>query len=361
MSRKLTSVMAVTIGFLSTGGIAAEAQTTYSASVVSVTDGDTLTARMADGRDVTVRIIGIDAPEVSDCGGSDARAMLEDLVQAHVVELETDPSVAVVDDLGRSRFYVDRPDGVDVGLEMVRRGWAEVIGVPRFQRLSSYVHAEADAQGGVWEDCDGNFHFTEAEQRRIQRNSAKAFVGRYYRRLSSNRFRAAWGMLGGPVKRTLGYDFRDWRSGYRRSVGVAVRVGRIRLGSRRSIVTVRLRSRDRDICSRRLVAQRFRGSIVLAPRGASYVFLKFRIRKTGGKTPRLSKSQCPAPKPPPRSRPAPPSVDCQGYSPCIPPGPDVDCLGGSGNGPRYVDGPVSVGGSDPYDLDRDGDGVACES
>jgi hypothetical protein len=50
-----------------------------------------------------------------------------------------------------------------------------------------------------------------------------------------------------------------------------------------------------------------------------------------------------------------------GYSPCIAPGADVDCAGGSGDGPRYVQGPVKVSGSDPYDLDRDGDGVACES
>jgi hypothetical protein len=50
-----------------------------------------------------------------------------------------------------------------------------------------------------------------------------------------------------------------------------------------------------------------------------------------------------------------------GYSPCIPPGPDVDCAGGSGNGPRYIDGPVYVTGSDPYGLDSDGDGVGCES
>jgi hypothetical protein len=49
-----------------------------------------------------------------------------------------------------------------------------------------------------------------------------------------------------------------------------------------------------------------------------------------------------------------------GYSPCIPPGPDVDCAGGSGNGPRYVRGPIRVTGSDPYGLDRDGDGVGCE-
>lgn len=60
-------------------------------------------------------------------------------------------------------------------------------------------------------------------------------------------------------------------------------------------------------------------------------------------------------------RPRPTSNCTPGYRPCIPPGPDVDCAGGSGNGPRYVDGPVYVTGSDPYDLDRDGDGVACET
>jgi hypothetical protein len=48
-----------------------------------------------------------------------------------------------------------------------------------------------------------------------------------------------------------------------------------------------------------------------------------------------------------------------GYSPCLPPALDYDCRGGSGNGPKYT-GPVRVTGSDPYDLDRDGDGKACE-
>jgi resuscitation-promoting factor RpfB len=38
---------------------------------------------------------------------------------------------------------------------------------------------------------------------------------------------------------------------------------------------------------------------------------------------------------------------------------DVD-WGGSGNGLRYVDGPVRVTASDPYDLDSHGDGVGCE-
>ena len=55
------------------------------------------------------------------------------------------------------------------------------------------------------------------------------------------------------------------------------------------------------------------------------------------------------------------NVCTPGYSPCIPQGSDVDCQGGSGNGPRYVSGPVRVTGSDPYDLDSDNDGVGCES
>ncbi len=45
---------------------------------------------------------------------------------------------------------------------------------------------------------------------------------------------------------------------------------------------------------------------------------------------------------------------------CVPVASDVDCAGGSGNGPAYVRGPVYVVGSDIYDLDRDGDGVGCD-
>ena len=39
--------------------------------------------------------------------------------------------------------------------------------------------------------------------------------------------------------------------------------------------------------------------------------------------------------------------------------PDNDCEGGSGDGPDYT-GRVRVVGEDRFDLDRDGDGVACD-
>jgi resuscitation-promoting factor RpfB len=45
---------------------------------------------------------------------------------------------------------------------------------------------------------------------------------------------------------------------------------------------------------------------------------------------------------------------------CVPIASDVDCAGGSGNGPAYVQGPVQVVGTDIYGLDSDGDGIGCE-
>ena len=45
---------------------------------------------------------------------------------------------------------------------------------------------------------------------------------------------------------------------------------------------------------------------------------------------------------------------------CVPIASDVDCAGGSGNGPAYVKGPVRVIGKDIYGLDRDGNGIGCE-
>jgi hypothetical protein len=64
------------------------------------------------------------------------------------------------------------------------------------------------------------------------------------------------------------------------------------------------------------------------------------------------------PRPQAPSRPAP-SCDSN-YSGCLDPDAyDYDCLGGSGDGPRYT-GPVRVIGDDHYGLDRDGDGVGCD-
>jgi hypothetical protein len=75
----------------------------------------------------------------------------------------------------------------------------------------------------------------------------------------------------------------------------------------------------------------------------------------------------PAPAPVPAPKyvapvvPAAPSGCDPNYSGCVPIASDVDCAGGSGNGPAYVQGPVRVIGSDIYGLDgNDNDGIGCE-
>lgn len=56
-----------------------------------------------------------------------------------------------------------------------------------------------------------------------------------------------------------------------------------------------------------------------------------------------------------------PSGECHpSYIPCLPNTSDVDCGGGSGDGPVYANGTVQVVGPDVYDLDRDGDGTGCD-
>jgi hypothetical protein len=68
------------------------------------------------------------------------------------------------------------------------------------------------------------------------------------------------------------------------------------------------------------------------------------------------------PKPTPKPTPKPPPSGCDpNYSGCVPIAKDVDCEGGSGDGPAYVKGPVRVIGKDIYGLDKGGQpGIGCE-
>jgi hypothetical protein len=66
------------------------------------------------------------------------------------------------------------------------------------------------------------------------------------------------------------------------------------------------------------------------------------------------------PAPPPPVEPAPQQQCDPNYTGCVPIASDVDCAGGTGNGPAYVKGPVQVIGNDIYELDKDHDGTACE-
>jgi hypothetical protein len=151
---------------------------------------------------------------------------------------------------------------------MVRAGWADIWFLSGFQRSATYLAIAAEAERaryGVWDRCGGDFHFNRADELREERLSAIAFIRRYYRRLSNDQYRSAWRMLGAR-RRAQGRSYRRWKAGYRGSLGVSVVAASVRLaGPRRAVVTVRLRARDRDVCSGGTVRQRFAGNVILAP------------------------------------------------------------------------------------------------
>jgi PASTA domain len=72
------------------------------------------------------------------------------------------------------------------------------------------------------------------------------------------------------------------------------------------------------------------------------------------------------PPPPTTQPPPPPTTPARNCHPsyegaCLDPtASDYDCAGGSGNGPKYVQGTVRVHPPDPFDLDADSDGLGCE-
>lgn len=94
-------------------------------TVGSVRDGDSFeTAPDAHGRIERVRLLSINAPEYHAPGGRAARAALAAMIPpGAVVTLEFGHRAR--DRYGRTLAYVTSAAGLNVNLEMVRRGFAE--------------------------------------------------------------------------------------------------------------------------------------------------------------------------------------------------------------------------------------------
>jgi len=120
-------------------------------AVVSVTDGDTLVVSRG-GLEEKVRLLGIDTPEVDQCGYAEATAAMADLVGGAEVTLVVGSSDDR-DQYGRLLRYVEvdvAGEPVDVGLRLLESGLAaEVydsrIGYPPHDREDAYIAADEAA------------------------------------------------------------------------------------------------------------------------------------------------------------------------------------------------------------------------
>lgn len=106
--------------------------------VTSVTDGDTITVRIA-GTSYKVRYIGMDCPELDQEMGQDARVANQLLVGGQQVRLERDQSET--DDFGRLLRYVYLEDGTFVNAELIRQGLCIAKDYPPDTKYSADLHA----------------------------------------------------------------------------------------------------------------------------------------------------------------------------------------------------------------------------
>lgn len=145
---------------IATGSCASGAAGPY--DVVRVSDGDTISVRIPGKKPVLVRMIGVDAPEISgpyrneEAHGVEARAFARALLDRRVVYLESDPQQDTYDRYGRMLAYVHRADDcLHVNAEMIRQGHAESYRKFRFRHRSLFLRYEQEARinrRGLWSE-----------------------------------------------------------------------------------------------------------------------------------------------------------------------------------------------------------------
>ena len=97
------------------------------ATVASITDGDTIRVILADGTNVPVRLIGIDAPETNDTLTVESTEFLASLLEGQEVYLV--PDVSDRDMYDRLLRYVYVGENF-INEEMVENGFADCQGIP---------------------------------------------------------------------------------------------------------------------------------------------------------------------------------------------------------------------------------------
>ena len=130
--------------------------------VVSVSDGDTITVKIA-GKNEIIRFIGIDTPETHDprkpvqCFGKAASAYATTLLERKIVRLEGDPTNSNRDKYNRLLRYVYLEDGTLVNRLMIEQGYAFAYTLFPFEKLEEFRKAEQqarEANRGLWAGCE---------------------------------------------------------------------------------------------------------------------------------------------------------------------------------------------------------------
>ena len=147
--------------------------------VVKVIDGDTITVD-AGGKKETVRLIGIDAPEIGakkECFSKEAEESVKNILSDVSIELEEDESQNDRDKYGRLLRYIILKDGSNFNKTLIREGSArEYTYKTAYKYQKEFKNAENEARKakkGLWNACydDNNNHNSGGDEDRNSNNS----------------------------------------------------------------------------------------------------------------------------------------------------------------------------------------------
>jgi micrococcal nuclease len=143
----------------------------YPARVTHITDGDTLRVLFPDGHQETVRLLGVDAPELSpgdnDPGtfqgvsdplllavwGEEASLALRRELTGMEVTVSTDRAAGERDRYGRLLAYLSTGNNTDIGETLLSGGLTRVYTAESFARKERYLavqHAAIQKRIGIW-------------------------------------------------------------------------------------------------------------------------------------------------------------------------------------------------------------------
>lgn len=130
-------------------------------AVAHVSDADTIVVEVPGRKRLTVRLIGVDAPEIegpyrkAEPGGVEARQFVQSMLERADVYLESDPSQRSFDQYGRRLAYVHRAsDCAFVNGEIIRQGHGENYRKFRFRHRDLFDRYEREARSrrlGLWQ------------------------------------------------------------------------------------------------------------------------------------------------------------------------------------------------------------------
>lgn len=120
----------------------------FLATVIGISDGDTLTVLNEDKQQVKIRLAEIDAPEKGQPFGTQSKKSLSDLCFGKQAKV----TPRVKDQYGRTVARVSC-DGVDANLEQISRGMAWVYRkYAKDHNLFVYEHEAKRQKRGLWAD-----------------------------------------------------------------------------------------------------------------------------------------------------------------------------------------------------------------